>query len=325
LRFLPWWVRQGRGWARTWPEVLRPLIGWHMIPVLVWLLWPQRLWHFLFFLSPANAGERPAQSMTEGWTSYWQFLVEDYHLALGSVIVATTLVCVAIAKVRRLRPGASVLIVFLAVSVLATVHHPNRKSRFTHSWVGVAWVLAGAGLAELAFTRRRRLLTPLRPWLAAGAACALLAAHAPMLLQAGAAPEAGVRLDRPSSRSLQERILSHVDGARRVAILSNQPIKFFVQWPILERFGDRVKVETDLRGLNVANLDAAALEHWLAAHQFDRILVLDVAHQSPFHEIPPPPGFERLPDLLNQHTALELVQRSTNVADGCTLWIWRRK
>src|SRR5207248_875246 len=51
-RLVQWYFRgQGREWLRQQPQLVRTLLSWHLLPVLVWFIWPKRLAHCFWYLT----------------------------------------------------------------------------------------------------------------------------------------------------------------------------------------------------------------------------------------------------------------------------------
>lgn len=330
LRLLPWYYRDGHKLVQALPAVPRQFIYWHIWPVFLWFLWPARLWLFFWFLNPAqNTGERPSHDMREGWLRYWNFLGEDYHLFAWSLFLASGLIVLAVIKWRKMREGGIVLLVFLAISILLTVHHPNRKSRFLHSWVAIGWVLAGAGMAELIYSRRRFGLRNARPWLAGTATVGIMVFHQSGTLQSGHSPEGGVKLDRPNLLEIPGEYRHYLVGMNRVAILSNTYSTFPMTWPVLETNGYRLELESDLRRIDPSTMDSAQMVAWLDMNHFDSIVFVQFEKGSPFDEDVPLPAMNRVVDLLAEQKSLTCIHSKYLPHFHCTIKVfspnWTRR
>ena len=59
----------------------RAIFYWHVIPIGCFLLLPQRLQFFLFFVSPANSLETQSFGPWSGVQFYGQALIEEFHAA----------------------------------------------------------------------------------------------------------------------------------------------------------------------------------------------------------------------------------------------------
>ena len=323
LRVLPWWLRTGRHWVQSQDRRVAQVVYWHLIPVALWFLWPRRLAYFLIFVGLGNQGEQPSEMFPGGWITYWNYFVQDYHIALWSALFVATGVAVLAVGPRRLRPGSLLIICFLIVATFLTVHHPNRKARFLHSWVATAWVAAGVGFA--------RLLT-LRPSSSAwrfGAACAvggLVFAHTPGLLQARRSQEGGIHPERPSATELMDCYLPHLAGARHPIVLSNRPLRFMTCWSYQDRYGRSGKLETEIRSFGpVPEANADAFKRWLETTTCDAVVFLHLPEGSRFHELFPYFVYDRFPEWMTQQAVFHLVQTWTfPQLGGGTVTLWRR-
>src|SRR5262249_7801516 len=145
-------------------------------------------------------GEVPDHSRWGGYPFYWDALVSDYHVAAWSALLAVGLLAVtaAAALAGRLRPGARVIVGLVLIAGVLTVHHPNRKGRFLHSWVPLVWVGAGVGAACLLRPRRDLVGWTVRPILGTAVVGGMVLGHLPGLIQPAHAVEGGVRPMAPS-------------------------------------------------------------------------------------------------------------------------------
>lgn len=287
---------------------IRALARWHLLPAAVWLAIPGKLERFFWVLWPgSNAGEFPASDRLAGFGYYARAAAVDYHVAPWSAAAAGALLLVAAGAWwrGRLRAGAGILFLFVAVAIVATAPHPNRKSRFLHSWIPAVWVLAGAGVS--AFSRvdanggsGRRARVPLDP--AVAAAALTIAAHVPGLWRAPHAPEGGLRFTTPSALEIAEAYLPYLQDSRRPAILSNMPVTFFARWTYLDRYGRGQRPETVVPGVDSTRIstgNAQAVRRWLDAGTADTIVYIDIPRGSPWYQVVPgEEGLEQLGPLL---------------------------
>lgn len=328
VRLLLWWKRSLKEQVQSFPLRERQFVYWHLWPVAIWFLLPKRLGYFLWYLSPAQQGERAPGSLTEGVAEYWNSIIADYHLGLWSVLLVIGLMAMVFLTARRLRTGATVLLCFVLISIALTINHPNRKSRFLHSWLPVTWVLAGVGVAQLA---RLRLLTKkgdaLRPWLAGVAALGVIVAHAPGFTKPGRAPEGGVRQDRASLLEVAEAYLPELEGSKRVAILCNVPLKFFSEWTYLQRYGGTRNVVTELNGYDPQRTawTEEQLTQWFGSLKQDRIVLFDVPPKSYFYVDVTPTDYVPLREQLKKQKAFVLQKRIDFQKYGCAVEVWKRR
>lgn len=150
VRLLPWWWRQGRARVSRLGVPGRQLVYWHVWPVVLWFLWPQRLSNCLAYLIRNHGeGEAGRAAFLGGLPYYWNCLGDHYHAAAWLPWLVLALAGVALFGHRRLRPGSSLVFWFLLVAGALTMSHPTLRSRFLHSWLATMWPLAGAGTALL--------------------------------------------------------------------------------------------------------------------------------------------------------------------------------
>ncbi len=315
---------------RAWPlprPARRALLWWHLLPAAVWLAMPGKLGRFAWVLWPGtNGGEFPTSDRLAGFRYYARAAAQDYHLGVWSAIAVAVMVLGAVAgwASGRLRAGSGTLLLFLVLAAMATVPHPNRKSRFLHSWMPVVWVLAGAGLGWLVGERRREAR-----WTAALVGALLVGAEAPGLLAPPHAPEGGVRLDVPSTLDLTDAYLPYLANARHPAVLGAVPLRYLAGWTYLERYGRAERVSPGPRGFDVAETNernAAVFGEWLASGPVDVIVYVDVPASSGWHQrVPDTAGLLQMGRLMERQTALHEVARfRVPAGDGTIVTVWRR-
>ncbi len=326
LRLASWWWKNRTAVLQRLDERARPLPAWHVWPVLLWFLQPRRLGYFLWYLSPAQEGEHPQYGLEHSLRFYSSCLTEDY--CGGAVLTVALLVVIgaAVLSMRKLRPGGRVLLWFVLIAAVLTLHHPNRKSRFLHSWLPASWALAGVGVACLVHGKLTRRLPAARPWLAAAAVGALGAVYLPVLAEPGHAPEGGPKPDRMSVLELTDCYLPCLEESHHAAVLSNLPMKFLCQWTFLERYQHIGKLETDVKGFGTtADEDRQAFARWLETTDCDRVVFIDVPRDSCLYEyVPICDSYERLRELLAAQRVFAPVQRWRLPQSGAVVTLWRR-
>jgi len=316
-RLWPWYWRVARPWV---VRVARrsAIVNGHVLPVAVWLAWPQKLACCLWVLNPAdNVGEFPAAGAWSGLCFYLNALAADYHSgawALGGVLILAALGIVAGVR-GRLQAGWTAVVVLLLLATVLTVRHPNRKSRFLHSWWPAAWVLAGAGVAVLPRSR------PGWRWaVAAGVA----ATQAPGLFMPPHAPEGGIQPDRPPAFAITDAYLPHLADAVRPAILSNVPLKFLARWTYLDRYGRGVRPVTEVAGLDPSRVSAEndeAVSRWLATTPCDVVVWIDIPAGSPWYV--PVPGCAGLASVGPCIAGALPATHQHTLADGTRVTVYR--
>jgi hypothetical protein len=307
-------------------ERAQPLFAWHFWPTALWLLLPKRLTYFLWYLSPAQAGEHPQHGLEQSVRFYWSCLTEDYVRGPVLAILLFILIGVAAVSIRKLRPGSRGLLCLLLIATALTLHHTNRKSRFLHSWIAAGWVLAGVGAARLVHGRLTRRIPAARPWLATAAVGGLAAVCLPQLAVAARVPEGGVKPERVCVLELTDAFLPEIEHSQRTAILSTMPMKFLSEWTCLERYQRRVAVETDVKDLEQSlGAERQAFDRWLATTSADSIVFIDIARTSPlFEEVPVCATYEPLREWLASQTRFPAVRRWRFPQIDCTVTLWSR-
>jgi hypothetical protein len=326
LRLAIEWRRHRTALLARMDERAQPLIAWHFWPAALWLLLPKRLTYFLWYLSPAQAGEHPQHGLEQSARFYWSCLTEDYCHGPVMALVLLALIGVAILSLRKLRPGVRALVCLLVIAAALTLHHTNRKSRVLDTWIAAGWVRAGIGAARLVHGSLTRRVPAARPWLATAVVGGLAVVCLPSLTEAARVPESGLKPERPSVLELTDIYLPEIAASKRTAILSTMPMKFLSEWTCLERHQRRVTIETDVRDLErTPGAERQAFERWLATTSADTIVFIDIPRGSPFfEEVPICAAYEPLRDWLAEQTTFPEVRRWRFPQVGCTVTLWSR-
>ena len=306
-------------------DCARVLVRWHVVPVLAWFCIPGKFQGFLWFQSPfTNRGEAPKANPFAGIGYYASAATRDYHTSGVVAIVVVLLVLVASVGYFRktLRPGAGLVLLFIAVALIATVPHPNRKSRFLEPSMPVVWVATGAGVTIVIdqVTRRRR-------WVVATIMLAVAGTQFPSAFANARAPEGGVQRRRPSAVALIDGYLPALAGASAPAILSNVPMRFLTRWTYQLAFDRSTRPVTEIPGYDAAkvtNDNSEALHRWLHSKAVDTLVFIDVTPSSPWFVVAPETeGLSALPGLLL--VQVDFVEVEHHESNGAIVQIWRRK
>jgi hypothetical protein len=322
-RCLKWWWQAGRSWVGGLGLPAFHIACWHLWPAAMWFLLPKRLGYFFFYISPANGGNFH-QGIVEGCLLYWRCLTQDYHVSPTLLWLALTLTAVTFLARRRLRPGATVVLWFLLIAAFLTLHHPNRKSRFLHSWVAITWVTAGAGLACCCSLRPgSRLGRWSAPAATAGLACTLI----PGMFLPAAVPDSGRRTDRISDLTLTDSYLPYLADSKHAVILCNNvAMKQLAQWTYLERYHNLHGVEVDIRGFGDDYVDnSQAFDRWLKTTKCDTLVFIDVPERSTFHVQDAHHPYEQVKGFLEGQSVFSVSRQVALAPYDCTITIWTRR
>jgi hypothetical protein len=327
VRAVLWWRHGGRERLLQLPVRVRLLLLWHGLPIALWFLLPKRLGYWLWYIA-ANKGENPRHDWGEAVSYYASCCTEYYHSAPWSAVLAGALVVVGFVVARRFRPGARAVLIFLVLATAITVSHPNRKSRFVHSWIAAGWAIAGAGLVTLLPGQWARRLGQAAPIMTAAAVGGITLAHCPALLLPGRSPERGNDdYLAASTRDLTEYYLPRLADSRRTMTLATMDIRHLLRWSFLERYPHNDRLEVEIKGLGSNEEDdRRCFAQWLSATSCDTIVFLNVPPGSYFYEMTNhiEAYSERLPKLLESQKVFQLAERRYFSRYGCTVDIYRR-
>jgi hypothetical protein len=325
LRLLPWWWRSGRALVRRLEPPAQQLIAWHVWPVIVWFLWPQRLGYFLWYLTRDHGQEATPLGRSSGLVYYWHSLGADYHQDSWTLLVAVGLLAIAAMAWRSLRPGGIVVLTFVLVAAALTFHHPTHRSRFLHSWVAAGWVAAGIGLAQLIYSRWTANRPAIRPWLGAAIIAVLASFQLPGTMQGSHAPEGGPQADRPSVLDLTNAYLPALDQSRRPAVFANLPIRFLTDWTLRQRRQEHLDIDCEVRGFGTSPAEARrSFEDWLSTTKCDAIVLIDVRPESAFLEPVVYPDYRKIKDWLAVDSRYTRIGSFDLRQYACSATIWRR-
>jgi hypothetical protein len=324
LRFFLWWRRGGRNWVCAQGESIWQVTCWHVWPLALWFLLPKRLGYFLWYISPADGGNFE-QSWLDGALMYWRWLVGEYHPALWCAVVALGLAGIALLSLRRLRPGSGVIFSFLLLAALLTISHPNRKSRFLHSWVAITWVGAGVGLAQCCYGFGTRW-PKVRNSLAGIALTGLSLALVPGMFDLQAVFDGGPRLDLPSTLELTDAYLPYLADSKRTLVLCNNvAMKQLAHWTYLERYHNLHGIDIDMKGFSNDYLDnRKAFDGWLKTTKCDTLVFVDIPLNSSFYVEDAHTDFNQVASLLTEQSVFAMERKIDLPQYGCAIYLWKR-
>lgn len=325
LRLLLWWRRGGGTWVRELGTPARQIACFHAWPIAMWFLLPKRLGYFLWYISPADGGNFE-QSWTDGALLYWRWLIAEYHPALWCALLALALVGITLINVRRLRPGSAVILWFLFLAAFLTISHPNRKSRFLHSWVAITWVAGGAGLAQCFYGRIGMRWPTARTYLAGAALASLGFVLIPGMFQPRAVSDGGPRFDLPSNLDLTDAYLPCLAHSRHSLVLCNNvAMKQLARWTYLERYNNLRGIETDVKDFGNDYMDnRQAFDKWLKTTSCDTVVFIDIPQNSRFYVADAHIDYNLFPTLLAEQTIFHFTRKIALPQHGCAIYLWTR-
>lgn len=326
VRLWPWWRQTGRTLVQKLGVPGRQLVYWHVWPIVIWFLWPQRLGNCLAYLTRNHGQGGETHPFLGGLPFYWDCLADHYHQFAWAPYLVAGLVAVAVLTCRKLRPGASLILWFLLIAGGLTMAHPTLRSRFIHSWVATIWVAAGIGLAQLLYGRLTDSWARLRPWLAAGLLLVLSWLQFPGMLQAGRSHEGGPKPGRLVVLDVIDAYLPEVTDSRDVVIIGNRPLKFISAWTFLQKVGEHGRLETDLRGFCTApQQDRHSFDQWLKSTSCKTLVFVEVPRGSLFHDETPFPIYDQVPAFLAEQQVFKKARTwEFPQYGGATVTLWKR-
>jgi hypothetical protein len=239
---------------------------WHILPLAISFLLPQRLGVFFGFLSPTNNDNQP-HKFTESVQSYLHWYSVDYSVSIPMAILAAVLAFVALSQFKKLPPGARAVLICMVIGITLNLLHPNQKSRFMHSWIPAVWTVAGIGAAIVIGK------LPRREWVAGGVVAALA-------VYCGSTMWAAANAQAASSYSLlnmSDQWMADAAGSQPVAFCSSQPARTFMQWTFLNQYHSRARFEWPAwQDDTNAEKMRADFAQWLATTKADTLVYLEV-------------------------------------------------
>jgi Dolichyl-phosphate-mannose-protein mannosyltransferase len=240
----------------------RTIFYWTVAPIAISFLLPKRLSSFFWYVGPLNGTAH--FDFVGGAVSYWRDFAQGFHVATWMAVLSVGLGLLGATQLRKLRPGARVVFLFVLISCIAVIAHPQHQGRFLASWAFAVWICAGTGAGVILawiFTRKALVLQ----MLVAGAATAGLAAAAvwekpsPVIYAVAIYPTSG-----PSDLDLIRPYLHELDGARDISIATTFGASRFFRWAIHEH----CKCKATVVDLFIDSLSSRAL---VQATMADRI------------------------------------------------------
>jgi hypothetical protein len=297
----------------------RMLWRWHVVPLSISFMVPQRLSVFVHFLSPANAGDSPTHTLPGAAVFYWEAFLTDYNAARWMGLLAAALACVALARFKTFGPGGRAVLICMLLGALLNILHPNNKSRYMHSWLPAVWTAAGVGAALLL----AKVKIPRRGVVAGIGITALAMAGG---RAAWERPPAAERAESNSDLNLSDAWLAAVKGSRVVAFFSTQSSRSFMEWTFLCNGGAPGQFEwPGYQETGSTDEFRAGFQQWIAQTPADAVVFLDVPPESPmfsrFCDLPP--LRQEMETLMAGQKKFRQTGHLTFPGKDCAVTIWR--
>jgi hypothetical protein len=209
----------------------------------------------------------------------------------------------------------------LVLGTVLTAAHPNRKSRFLHTWIVACWAAAGAGLACLASgPTHGGLLRRGAGWCAAAG---MWAAGLPSLAVRPSVPDSGNWMFE-TSLAVANQWLPWLGEEGPHAIFANRPIENFATWTYLETFPARTPPEVVARLLEPQPaVSRERFERWLDATKVQRLVYLHIETDSPLF-FPDFAHYEQVSELLKGQQRFRRTRQVYLSSLRCTVSLWER-
>jgi hypothetical protein len=316
VRVVQWRRQAGPGWLASFPDHWRGLFVGHGLPMLVWFCLPKRMGTVIEWLTRRHS----FHEYTGWWAGvefYLQMAVQYYSVHWLIAALTAALVVVGFLRLHRLNPGGAVVFAALILCVLLTTAHPQRGSRFMHSWYALVWVASGVGFAGVLSLIRPSVA---RRGIAAAAVASVAIWQAPSVTERGASSE-GHHQRAPSTLAVADYYLDEVKDVGRVAFVSNVPIGDFAKWTFTERYPERPRIDCFVKKFGLdPEANAKLLDQWTP--KFDAIVSIDVAKDSAQY-FPGAEHFTQYREHLESQTRFSKAAVKAFPALGCTVTIWR--
>ena len=281
------------------------LLAWHVLPLAISFLLPGRLATFVWFLGPANTGAAPRFDPLAGVALYRQ-AVESFFSLPAIAWCCLLLFVVAVVFMSKIRVAARVIFVFVAVTALVVLIHPQHQPRFVSTSMFALFCGAGAGLAILMQMLVPRNL-PARIALGAVVALAVFAAQFSLPYPAMAYTTAIRARSGASNLDMIRLYAPFVERGQDLAIGATFGGSPLLQWPLMEDCKCIFEADQPWIGPNDSRAQVAAIAtDWLENTPARQAVILDMPGYSGYlfrHE-----NTVGLVDAISMQTRFRLVR-----------------
>jgi len=252
------------------------LLAWHVLPVAVSFLLPQRLAGFVWFLGPSNDPLRQGSNLGGAIAVYGKAIVGGF-VSLPSIgWTCLALFALATILMKRIRPEARIVFVFAAVSALALLVHPQHQQRFVTTSMFALFTGAGIGLAILVqFIAPRSM--PMKIAIGVSAAFAVLAVQFWLPYPARAYATAIRARSGPSNLHLAALFEPFIRPGEELALGATFGDTAVLSWPLFEGCKCTFQIDRLLVGLQSTRAEAAAAgKEWLQTTSARQAVLVDM-------------------------------------------------
>jgi len=309
------------------PGIAVTILGWHVVPVLLWFLVPEAITSFLWFVGPTHWGAQAHYNPANALRFQWWGFARGFHVAPWSAALALALAVPGGISLFSRGMGSRAIAVFAAVSAFAVVMHPQQQWRFQATSLFAVWICAGAGAALLIHQLRRPALAAIRVPIAIVAIAGLLAAHALATPNREDVEKVAIRRSwAPRDTVLAAAYLPFVRNEAVVGVVTTFGFSDLFAWTLRESC--QCHTDVDQAPLIATSTQAEArqaMANWLATTRAGRIVFIDAPAPYPL------PGAGDLKSRLAGMDAMiaasgQFERETADIKEPpATIQIWRRK
>ncbi len=240
-----WWPRRAvfdRALADLFAPEVAVLFRWHILPLAVSFLLPQRLAVLVWHLGPSNA-MNPTFDPWGGISLYWTTFAQGFHVSHWAALLASGLFLLGLARIKSLPSGGIVVFAFVFLSLIASLMHPNKQPRYVTTWLFAVWVGAGVGAAALLQAVVAERFARARGAVAGLVLLALTVALGTTRPSPQAHQYAHRLISGPSDFAFARAYLPYVESGKPIVIAPTMTFSEFFAWAARERCRCQLRVD----------------------------------------------------------------------------------
>lgn len=311
----------------TVPMPVRWLYWWHVVPVAIWLLLPDRITSFLWFIGPTHTGDAAGTygSIADSVQLYWPTFEGGFHITPWIAWLVAGGFAVSVLLWPRLTVTGRAVLIFALVCLVLVVIHPNRQPRFLSHWLPAVWIAAALATGALL----RRVIPDRAAWAAPALAAALSVGFGVYALTRPVGEAAIVaahqRTDGLGSDLVITRAyLARIDPGAPHAVIASFGRTPLPEWTAREACRCLVRIEQPWAPPDPAGY-RAALDAFLAVTGSRTLVVLSVPNYTYAEAYFDVAERHRLiGEAMTAQTRFERVEAVSMPERGGTVSIWRR-